>query len=682
MTSPCRILLVGLQDADGEAAQQLFRAAGHEVLAADGIVEAEELTQASPADVVYLRASRTSAGLGELRKIRMTLGDPPVVLINEERSADLALQAWHEGAADLIFLPLKAASLDASLARALRKLVGDGEEKESRAQAQLRYLDATGKELWRAIIPPRFTLGRSTDHDIVCPQMSVSRSHAEIILEGGAFFLQDLGSKHGTLVNGQIIDRRRLADGDHIQLGGATGQALTFHQGDLLQSLLGISEINSQAGVSVRDFREMGMLLQTLRTLSSISILDDLLSLVVDTAIKLTGAERGFIMLKEGDGDLSFRCPRNKFKQPLDGTSFQTSRRVPNEVFETGRRKAITDLDLSDQGDHSSTRQLGVRSIVCVPLRYWTLREVDVSSSTGKIDIIGVLYVDSPRRADRLTETQINAMETLATEAAMAIYNARLYKESQEKRILEEELSIAREIQQALLPAPNRQLPYVCAYSRNLPCREVGGDYFDYFELEDGRLGFAVGDVAGKGVSAALLTSVLQGIFSAQALLDLPPSQLIANVNRNLVRRGPGNRFVTLFFGVVNPEGVCFYSNAGHNPPLIVTPDGAMRELTEGGMVLGLFPEAEYEAGTVQLQPGDHLVLFTDGVLEARNRCGEEFGEGRLHALLKTQATSPAPAIMERILEAVESFSADTAQHDDITLMVLGYREAGPGSRH
>jgi sigma-B regulation protein RsbU (phosphoserine phosphatase) len=293
----------------------------------------------------------------------------------------------------------------------------------------------------------------------------------------------------------------------------------------------------------------------------------------------------------------------------------------------------------------------------------------------GQIETIGVLYVDSANIGGGMSPEQIDAFDTLASEAAMAIYNAKLYKESQEKRKLDEELGIAREIQQALLPAPDISLPFVSAHSLNLSCREVGGDYFDYFDMDGGRLGFALGDVAGKGMPAALLAAMLQGIFCAQTLLNLPLPKMISNINCSLAKRGTGNRFVTFFFGILDAEGNCTYSNAGHNPPFLIRPDGSLQELTEGGVVLGLFPDAVYEANTIRLQPGDHLVLFTDGLLEARNIGGEEFGEQRVRDLLQKNAKAVSSTILHRLQEELALFSAMTPQHDDITMMVLGFRE-------
>ncbi len=670
------ILLLGLAAQAEELAVRHLTERGHRVVPAPRGSDASELLKDPQLDIVFFQPQTNASAIEELRAITAARPGVPVVMVCCDPAPELVREAWHAGAADIIPRRVTAGELDASLKRAADHVPERSLTPGGSGEGRLHYLDESGKEKWAVIRPPKITLGRSSSSDLVFSFMNVSRQQAEILVEGGDYILRDLGSRHGTYVNGVRIEQAKLENGDRIQLGGVSGQTLTFRRGDLLQTLLGSSASQPEVGFSVSGFREIGMLLATIRALSSIPLLDDLLALVVDTAIDLTGADRGFIMLREGDGDLKFRCARNSYKRPLDGSSFQTSRRVPDEVFRTGRRCVISDLDVGDDSeDHSSTRRLGLRSIFCVPLRYLTFHNSGNMSGIGRMETIGVLYVDSQRVGSVLSNTQIDALETLASEAAIAIYNARLYRESQEKRRLDEELAIAREIQQALLPAPARILPYVSAHSHNLPCREVGGDYFDYFDLENGRFGFALGDVAGKGIAAALLSTMLQGIFSAQALLNLPVPALISNVNLNLVRRGTGNRFVTFFFGALDPDGTCTYTNAGHNPPYLLRRDGSIEELTEGGMVLGLFPFAQYASGTARLQPGDHLVLFTDGALEARNTKGEEFGEERLRALLRRHAASPASEILARIEEAITGFSAAAPQHDDSTLMVLGYRE-------
>ena len=543
--------------------------------------------------------------------------------------------------------------------------------------ARFSYVDETGKGCFVDVNPPRFTVGRALGNDLVLSRMGVSRSHAEVLIKEGEYLLRDLGSKLGTCVNDVRIEQAKLKDGDRVQLGGPQGVTLRFHMGDILRTLLGISDTTAELGLSVRGFRDVGKLLAVFRALSSIPVLDDLLALVVDTAIELAGAERGFIMLKEQSGELSFRCARNERKCPLDGSSFQTSHRVPHDVFKTGKTVVINDLDFSDEVEgHNFTRQLGLRSISCVPLRYLTLHDSGNQSVVEHGEIIGVLYVDSPNAGAELSKARIDALETLASEAAMAIYNARLYKDSQDKHRMDEQLNLAREIQRALLPQPNRDLGFARVFSISLPCFEIGGDYFDYFDMPDGRFGFAVGDVSGKGMPAALLASLIQGILSAQTLTDSPLAAVMGTVNRNLARRSTGSRFATFFFGILDAEGNCTYVNAGHNPPFLLRRDGSLEELTVGGMVLGLFSEAQYETATIRLNPDDHLILFTDGVVEALNIKEEEFGMDRLAAVLRATAQAPAPEILARLQEAVLSFSAQAPQHDDITIMILGYRES------
>ena len=677
MAAARSILLVGLKSQSEELAQRVFGDAGHRVSLAARVSDAIRTLSASPAEIVYLQPADEERCGDELRRLRGAFAALPVVIVCSATNPAATLEAWHSGAADVVYMPLSESTLNSSYERAEARLPAKEDTAGGRVQARFRYLDEAGKERWADITGPRFTIGRSSSNDLPLGDISISRSHAEVTMQDGVYQIYDAGSKHGTFLNGTRVDQpATLKNGDRIQLGGLKGFTLTFHQGDLLQSLLGISDSKLDVGVPARGFREIAMLLETFRALSSIPLLDDLLALVVDTAIELTGAERGFIMLKDEGGKLTFRCARNNYKRPLDGSSFQTSRRVPDEVFRTGKSSVINDLDLSGASeDHSSTRRLGVRSIFCVPLRYLSFHDSGTMSAIGRMETIGVLYVDSQASGAGLSGTQLETLETLASEAAMAIYNARLYKDSQEKRKLEEELAFAREIQQALLPNWIKTLPFVNACSYSFPCREIGGDYFDYFDMEGGRLGFAVGDVSGKGMPAALLASMLQGIFSAQTLLDLPLPAMISNVNRSLVRRGTGNRFVTFFFGILEPTGNCTYTNAGHNPPFLLKRDGSSCELTEGGMVLGLFAGAEYKCADVKLEPGDHLVLFTDGVVEARNTSGEEFGEERLRALLRENAAQTTAQILSSLQGTIAAFSANTPQHDDITAMVLGFRE-------
>ncbi len=676
MAGTSTVLLAGLKSPGDSLVSEHFSKAGHRVLSAADIVDAAQKISAHTIDLIYLQASTDDQAVHELHDFAGRFAPVPIVLLCDRPAEHLVLDAWHAGAADVLFHPITPQSLTASFERCAKRDVHEP-GRPAPASGRFFYLDETGKECRAQIISPKFSIGRASGNSLVLGGMGISRFHAEVSVQNGEYRLHDLGSKQGTYVNGVRIEQTRLSEGDHVQLGGSAGRSLVFHEGDLLQSLLGSSESKPEISLPVRGFKEVGMLFAAFRALSSVPVLDDLLGLVVDTAIELTGAERGFIMLKEKNDELIFRCARDNQKHTLDGSCFLTSRRVPFDVFKTGRSVMIKDLNLEDQNEaHSATRRLGLRSISCVPLRYLSVHDTRELSSVGTAETIGVLYIDNTNVSSGFSNARIDALQTLASEAAMAIYNARLYKASQDKLRMDEQLAIAREIQQSLLPQPDKDLPYVRARSQNLPCYAVGGDYYDYFDLEEGRFGFAVGDVAGKGMPAALTASLIQGILCAHMLFKAPMPSMISSVNRTLAQRGAGNRFVTFFFGILDPDGNCRYVNAGHNPPLLLGRNGSIRELTVGGMVLGLFPEAQYEYDTVELQPGDHLVLFTDGVIEALNAAGEEFGMERLIALLRANAQSSAGEILGRLRGSVLSFSANTAQHDDITMMILGYRES------
>jgi sigma-B regulation protein RsbU (phosphoserine phosphatase) len=248
-----------------------------------------------------------------------------------------------------------------------------------------------------------------------------------------------------------------------------------------------------------------------------------------------------------------------------------------------------------------------------------------------------------------------------------------LYREATEKARIERELQLAAEIQRALLPDAMQSGPHFEVASASVPCRSIGGDFFDYFNLTDGEFAFTLGDVAGKGPPAALLTAMIQGAFAAQVTSTASPAALIAHINRTLIRRAIQSRFVTVMYGMLAPDGCLTYCNAGHNPPILIS-RGAVRRLETGGLILGLFPHATYEEESIQLEDGDTLVVFSDGVTEAVDTAGDEFGEQRLLLCIAEHGSSPPSVLLDEILATVRSFSANAAQVDDVTALVLRYR--------
>jgi sigma-B regulation protein RsbU (phosphoserine phosphatase) len=371
---------------------------------------------------------------------------------------------------------------------------------------RLEVTDALG----RRVVPlekPTFSIGRRSGNDLQLVGSDVSRDHADITREDDLYMLRDRGSRYGTFVNGEQITEKPLSHGDLVRLGRSGGAEMMF--------LLDDKQLSSSAvhpSSAVGDLRQIAALLEGLRALGSGRVLDEVLALVMDSAIEVTGAERGFIMLANQEAELEFKIARARGRVTLPGKSFETSRKIPEEVFSTGQERVVADLlDSNLVSEHNSTVVLGIRHVLCTPLRL--VRYLDRADMPNEEKRIGVLYLDSREKGAVLSRAARAALETLATEAAVAIENARLYRETLDKAKMEQEMRIAADIQRALLPEAQRMGGFFEAVGASVPCRSIGGDFFDYVDLPQGEFGFAVGDVAGKGAPAALLTAMMQGVL-------------------------------------------------------------------------------------------------------------------------------------------------------------------------
>ncbi len=510
-----------------------------------------------------------------------------------------------------------------------------------------------------------FRIGRRETNDLRLNGTEVSRDHAEVVIDGNTFTLRDRGSRYGTFVNGEAIAECPIKPGDQIRIGRGGGADLVFAIGPALSASRSVTN-------PIGDLRQVAALLEGLRALGSGRVLIEVLALVIDSAIDISGAERGFIMLATPSGELEFKLARARGKQTLGDQTFETSRKIPEEVFRTGELRAVADLLDGALADvHMGTVALGIRHVLCAPLNL--VRYVESADAASEDRRIGVLYLDSREKGTLLSSATRSGLETLATEAAVAIENARLYRETLEKARMEQDMRIAAEIQRALMPRAVADIGWVEAAASTLQCRSIGGDFFDYIDQAGGAFGFALGDVAGKGPPAALLSALLQGMFALQAQGSETPSSVVARVNRALYSRGIESRFVTLVFGVLEPNGRLHYCNAGHNPPFVLGRD-SVRRLETGGPVVGLLPHAPYGQETVQLESGDRVVLFSDGVSEALSQAGEEFGDDRLLAAVQAAGDLSAAELVEHLGTAVREFTRGAAQSDDITAMVVSFR--------
>jgi serine phosphatase RsbU (regulator of sigma subunit)/pSer/pThr/pTyr-binding forkhead associated (FHA) protein len=530
--------------------------------------------------------------------------------------------------------------------------------------ARLIVADPSGRRSI-TVDKPVVTLGRSRDRDVCVQDAGVSRLHAEILLGEDGCRIRDRESKFGTFVNGTRKAEHALSHGDRIRLGESDNTEIVF--------LIGEEETSQQRGAveAASELRHMAGLLEGLRALGSDRVLDDVLALVIDSAIEVTGAERGFIMLANPQGRLEFKLARGRGGMTLSGRTFETSRKIPETVFSTGQSTIVEDLlDEGVAGFHTGTVALGIRHVLCTPLRL--VRYVDKAEDRADERIIGVLYLDSRSRGALKSPSTRVALDTLSTEAAMAIENARLYREAHERAKLDQELKVAAAIQQSLLPASARTGSFFTTAGTSVPCRAVGGDFFDYADLPEGSFGFILGDVAGKGPAAALLASAALGMFSAEATYQQSAALVLTRLNRGLRRRAVEGRFITAFYGMLGPEGSFIYSNAGHNAPLLVSADG-VRRLETGGTVLGLFEGASYAEETLAMRPGDIVIAFSDGVTEALNDDGEEFTDERLLASVDAHRQDTPQALLDALLADVQAFSGEAAPSDDVTVVIVRY---------
>jgi phosphoserine phosphatase RsbU/P len=531
---------------------------------------------------------------------------------------------------------------------------------------RLVVTDTLGRRIV-AIEKQVFTIGRRNDTDLRLPGADISRLHAEISIEGGAYVIRDKESRFGTFVNGERATEKTLAHGDQIRLGQAGDTEIVFFVDGEAPS------VEKSAISAATELRQMAALLEGLRALGSGRVLDEVLAMVLDSAIDVTGAERGFIMLANRDKqfELEFKLARARGKVTLSGRTFETSRKIPETVFSTGQQTIVDDLLDGDLAQlHTGTVALGIRHVLCTPLRL--VRYVERAEQKVAEEIIGVLYLDSRERGALRSASSQSALDTLSAEAALAIENARLYREALDKAKFEQELKVAAAIQQSLLPAGNRDGAFFSTAAASIACRAVGGDFFDYVDLPTNQFGFIVGDVAGKGAPAALLAAAVLGMFSAEAAYHTSAAQLIARLNHGLFRRAIESRFLTTFYAMLAPDGSLKYCNAGHNAPLVVSSDG-IRRLETGGVVLGLFDQAAFDEETVKLEPGDLIVAFSDGVTEAMNPAGEEFTDDRLIACINRLRNASPEAALSALLADVKTFCADATQSDDVTVVLVRY---------
>jgi sigma-B regulation protein RsbU (phosphoserine phosphatase) len=406
---------------------------------------------------------------------------------------------------------------------------------------------------------------------------------------------------------------------------------------------------------------ELAALLHVTQLVNSSLDLDQVLNQVMEQIIRLTRAERSFLMLKNDAGELEFRMARHLDRETVEGASFDISRTIAQRVAELGKPIVTTNAQEDPRfRSQESVLSYNLRSILCVPLRV-------------KDQVTGVIYADNRFKSGIFGDRHRDLLTAFANQAAISIENARLHAKEIQQQLINQELETARAIQKSFLPETVPQHPGwdIAAFWR--PARNVAGDFYDFFPLPDGRMGVAIADVSGKGVPAALFMALSVTVLRFAMGLNFSPSELMNHTNQAIISTQKSRMFATVFAGYLDLDSNTMqFASAGHNPPLLYRAAAGSCEYLEAlGVAVGVFKEADYAEKMATLEAGDVLVLYTDGITEAVNGDEEEFGEERLEGLLMQYAAHTAQEITDLIIQSVAAYSGERGAFDDETLVVV-----------
>ena len=527
----------------------------------------------------------------------------------------------------------------------------------------------------------RTTIGRSARSDICIPDAFASRLHAEVRQEGEGFWLQDLGSANGTRYNGIAVSNPvPILSGGEIQIGETTivfqdekkevqkNATLIADNTQALDPSTTISFTRAKHATSeILDSQFssrnelLGLISKVGVALLSSSGLDETLNQVASLVFEAVPADRVVIMLQdesEADGmKIAVARERGKDDQPDE---VRISRTVMEEVMGNGKSVLTVDAQHDPKFASQTMALLGVTSVMAVPL------------SVNESDVFGIIYADSPTHEAQFTEEHLNILTTLASVASIRVENATLADERLERMRMERELELATEIQQRFQPSAPPVMEDYELQGISFACYEIGGDYYDFIPRHNGKMLIALGDVSGKGTAAALLMSSLHAAIHAQTAAKSSLEVMVKSVNEYLSFNTPSNRFITFFVAELDPSnGEVNYINAGHNPPLVARNNGLIEELDSGGFPLGIMPMADFELGKIQLQTGEGLIVFSDGVNEAENIEGEEYGMERFKEVVKNNIARSSAGLRDKIESSVSAFTKTAPANDDITLVIV-----------
>jgi sigma-B regulation protein RsbU (phosphoserine phosphatase) len=517
-----------------------------------------------------------------------------------------------------------------------------------------------------------WTLGRASDNDVSIPDPSLSRRHARLELKDGDVWLEDLGSRNGTCVNGEPIEGPRcLSAGDELLLGlvalrvdtqpagprveiDARGDAST--QNSLILPLEGLREASRPAAPGTRRMREVVRELHSLAMeLLEEAPADRLFEHLLDGLWRLFSPWRAAVLIQDAQFGLVTVASRG----PQGNRPILLGRSLVEAALERKESVLFTGLGAPGEVASASLISSGVTSALATPMEHQGV-------------VKGLLYMDCRPPHPAFDEEDLRLASTLAHLATAKLEHNRMREEALARRKVEDELNLARHVQQGLLPGFPPDLEGFELWGNNLPSRQVSGDLFGWWPRGDGRWLLSVADVSGKGLGPGLLMASLQATLDAWTYRDLPTAELAYHLSRTLARRTDGRRFVTAFLAVLDlTAGEISFTNAGHNPALLFRREGPPEALWAHGLPLAMLPGRPYGEGRLRLEPGDLLVIYTDGITETLDPGGEEFGQDALAAFLGERRAEPLMALDAKLMAELDRFSGGAQAMDDRTLLML-----------
>jgi len=533
----------------------------------------------------------------------------------------------------------------------------------------------------------KVSMGRSGDNDIPIPDPFCSSFHAQIVRSGKDFILKDNESKNGTFLNGEKIKSEvKLKEGDEILIGStrivfdkklSTNVEFTdspsssqnvntiMHLEDVLRKPDVSTTIEAtERAIDIEKIKQEHKVLSVISEVSKTLVLHkplgELLEYIMDLICENLPMDRGVLMIKEGNPVQFIPKVVRVNNASLMDKKINLSQSIVDMAVNKHSSILVSDVQADPRFKaQESVIRFNISSAMCVPL--WNNKE-----------IIGIIYSDRISLSKQFNEEDLKLLTLLSNLAAVKIENSRLIEKSIEKEKMEKELDLASKIQRDFLPKKDPKIEGYEISGTNIPCYQVGGDYYDYIFVDEHRIGIAIGDVSGKGVGASLLMASLRASLHSEVSKECTIEDMATRLNEFVNKSSAINSFITFVFLEINKETGHFkYVNAGHNHPIVINKKGKVSFLESCGLSLGMFPYVSYVEKEGQLDSGDMIVLYTDGITESRNKKKEEFGEKGLKNFIKKQCNKDSSVIMDELFKHLHEFTSGAERMDDMTAVII-----------